>query len=110
LLTHSVGQKKSASQFHQQLIKILNFKLNLAHFLTNLFASLHTLCAKKLGTNDDENDNLYRVFRRFRQAKITDGGLFLDSSQLSMLYEPPQKMTFDLKVVKIDLKIIISLF
>jgi hypothetical protein len=41
--------------------------------------------------------------------KFADGGLILGSSQLLLLSELPIKMRLDLKVIKIDTKIIISL-
>jgi len=51
----------------------------------------------------------YRVFHGFGQAKFADGGSILGWSQLSLLSlsEQPLKTTLDLKVVKIDSKIII---
>jgi len=48
---------------------------------------------------------IYRVFHGFGQAKFPDSGLVLGSSQFSKL--PPKSM-LNLKVVKIDQKIIIS--
>jgi len=47
------------------------------------------------------------VFHGFGQAKFADGGSILGSSQSSLLSELPLKTTLNLKVVKIDLKIII---
>jgi len=49
----------------------------------------------------------YRVFHgfgqvRFGQPKFAACGLILGSSQLSQLSELPQKMTLNLKVIKID--------
>jgi len=49
------------------------------------------------------------VFHGFGQAKFACRGLVLGSSQFTLLPQLPLKMTFDLKVVKIDSKIIISL-
>jgi hypothetical protein len=49
------------------------------------------------------------VFHGFGQAKFSDGGLILGLSQLSLLSELPLKTTLNLKVVKIDSKIIIWL-
>ena len=40
-------------------------------------------------------------------VNITNYGLVLDSIQFPLLPQLPQKMTLDLKVVKIDLKVII---
>ncbi len=51
----------------------------------------------------------YRVLNGFGQAKFAAGGSILGSSQLSLLSELPLKMALDLKVVKIESKIIISL-
>jgi len=48
-------------------------------------------------------------FHRFEQVKFPDGGSVLGSSQFSIHSQMPLKMMFDLKVVKIDPKIIISL-
>jgi len=44
------------------------------------------------------------IFHRFGQAKFTDGGLVLGSSQFSILPLLPPKILLDSKVVKIDLK------
>jgi hypothetical protein len=49
------------------------------------------------------------VLNGFGQAKFADGGSILGSSQLSLLSELPLNMALDLKVVKIESKIIISL-
>jgi len=46
----------------------------------------------------------YRAFHIFGQAKFTDGGSILGSSQFKQLPLLPLKMTLDLKKVKIDLK------
>jgi len=51
----------------------------------------------------------YRAFHGFGQAKFSYGSLALGSSQFTLLTQLPQKMTLNLKVVKIDPKIIISL-
>jgi len=45
----------------------------------------------------------------FWQAKFAYGGSILGSSQFTLLPQLPQKMMLDLKVVKIDTKIIILL-
>jgi len=50
------------------------------------------------------------VFHGFGQAKFADGGLILGSSQFTLLPLLPLKTSLDIKVVKIDSKIIISLF
>jgi len=52
------------------------------------------------------NPALYRVFHRFGQAKFPDGGSVLDS----ILPQLPPKILLNSKVVKINPKIIISLF
>jgi len=49
------------------------------------------------------------VFHGFGQTKFADGGLILGLSKLSLLSELLPKMMLDLKVVKIDSKIIILL-
>jgi hypothetical protein len=49
------------------------------------------------------------VFHRFRQAKFAYEGSILGSSQFLLLPQLPQKMELASKVVKVDLKIIISL-
>ncbi len=51
----------------------------------------------------------YSVFQEFSQAKFANGGLILRSSQFLILPQLPQKMKLASKVVKIDLKIIVSL-
>jgi len=53
------------------------------------------------------NPTEYRAFHGFGQARFADGGSILGSSQLSLLFELPLKTTLNLKVVKIDSKIII---
>jgi len=52
---------------------------------------------------------LCRAFHGFWQAKFACGGSILGSSQFTLLLQLPIKMTLDLKVVKIDTKIIISI-
>jgi len=49
------------------------------------------------------------VLPGFGQAKFSYGGSILGSSQIALLPQLPLKMTLNLKVVKIDSKIIISL-
>jgi len=49
------------------------------------------------------------VFHGFKQAKFAYGGLILGLSQFSLLPQLPLKTMLDLKMVKIDSKIIISL-
>jgi len=49
------------------------------------------------------------VFHGFGQAVFADGGSILGSTQLTPLPHLPLKTTLNLKVVKIDSKIIISL-
>ena len=51
-----------------------------------------------------------RAFHRFWQAKIAYGGLVLGSSQFLILTQLPSKMRLASKLVKIDSKIIISLY
>jgi len=59
---------------------------------------------------------MYKVFLGFGQAKFSDDGLIDDgslidgSSQFTLLPNLPPKMILDLKSVKIDSKIIISLW
>ncbi len=50
----------------------------------------------------------YRAFHRFGQAKLGNGGSVLGSSQFTLLPQLPLKATLDLKVEKIDTKIIVS--
>jgi len=50
-----------------------------------------------------------RAFHKFGQAKFVHAGLILGSSQFTILPQLPLKTRVDLKMVKIDLKIIISL-
>jgi len=52
---------------------------------------------------------MYIAFHRFGQAKFAYGSLILGSSQFLLLPQLPQKMTINLKVVRNDSKIIISL-
>jgi len=47
--------------------------------------------------------------RRFAQAKFADDGSIFGSNQLSLLSKLPLKISLDLKVVKIDPKLIILL-
>jgi len=49
------------------------------------------------------------VLKGFDQAKFADGGSIFVSSQFAQLPQLPLKMALDLKKVKIDSKIIISL-
>jgi hypothetical protein len=51
----------------------------------------------------------YRAFHGFGQAKLVFGGSILGPSQFAILPQLPQKTAINLKVVKIDPKIIISL-
>jgi hypothetical protein len=44
----------------------------------------------------------YRVFHGFGQAKLSDGGLILGSSQFPILPQLPQKTMLGLKEVKMD--------
>ncbi len=55
------------------------------------------------------NNVTYRAFHGFGQAKFASGDSILGSSQLKQLLQLTLKMTLDLKVVKINSKIIISL-
>jgi len=64
---------------------------------------LSSLDANMRGTTPER----YRVFHRFGQAKFTDSGLILGSSQFTQLPQQPQNIRF--YKVKIDSKIIISL-
>ncbi len=50
-----------------------------------------------------------RAFQRFGQAKIVYGGSILGSCQFTILPQLPLKTMLDLKVVKIQLKMIINL-
>jgi len=52
----------------------------------------------------------YRAFHGFGQAKFAYGGLVLGSSQFSLLPQLPLKTMLDLKAVKIDSKLIMSLW
>jgi len=52
----------------------------------------------------------YITFHRFFQATFVYGGSILGSSQFSLLSQLLLKTTLDLKVVKIDLKLIILLY
>jgi len=51
----------------------------------------------------------YRAFHRFGQAKFPYGDSVLGSSQFTLLPKLPLKMMLDLKAIKINSKIIISL-
>jgi hypothetical protein len=53
--------------------------------------------------------NIYRAFHGLGKAKFAYGGLILGSNQFTLLPQLSLKMTLDLKVVKVDLKVIISL-
>ncbi len=52
----------------------------------------------------------YSVFHWFVQAKFPNGGSILGSSKFSLLPQLPPKILLDSKMVKLDSKIIISLF
>jgi len=52
---------------------------------------------------------IYKAFHGFGQAKFAYGGSILGSNQFTLLPQLPLKTVQVLKVVKIDLKIIISL-
>ncbi len=52
---------------------------------------------------------LYGLFVRFGQSEFADDGSILGSSQFTLLPQLPLKMMHNLKVVKIDWKIIIWL-
>jgi hypothetical protein len=47
---------------------------------------------------------LYNVFQRFRQTEFVHAGLILSSSHFLLLAKQHIKMTFTIKVVKIDSK------
>jgi hypothetical protein len=49
------------------------------------------------------------VFHQFKQAKFADGGSILSWSQFLLLLQLNQKTKLDLKMVKFDSKIIVSL-
>jgi hypothetical protein len=55
------------------------------------------------------NSDSYSVFQGFRQAKSANAASILSSRQFLILPKLPQKMKLTSKVVKVDLKIIISL-
>jgi len=52
---------------------------------------------------------IYKTFHRFGQAKFSDGGWVLGSSQFSTLTRLPPKIMIDSKEVKIDRKVLILL-
>jgi len=52
---------------------------------------------------------LYGAFQTFGQAKFAYGGSILGSSQFTLLPQLPTKTISNLKAIKIDSKIIISL-
>jgi hypothetical protein len=54
-------------------------------------------------------EKAYRLFHRFGQAKFSDGGSVLGSSQFSVLPQLPAKMMLNSKEVKINSKISNSL-
>jgi hypothetical protein len=55
-------------------------------------------------------DMPYRKFFGFVQAKFAYGSSILGSPQFTLLPQLPLKTMLDLKVVKIDSKIIISIY
>ncbi len=67
-----------------------------AHYVLLFFANFMTY-----GT--------YKAFHGFGQAKFSDGGSVLGSSQFSILPQLPPKVLLNSKVVKINPKIIMSL-
>ncbi len=58
---------------------------------------------------DIKQPKYYRAFHVFGQAKFAYGCLILGSSLFTLLPQQPLKTNLDLKMVKIDSKIIISL-
>jgi len=55
-----------------------------------------------------KQNNIHRASHQFGQAKFACGGKVLGSSRFLLLPQLPQKTKLASKVVKIDLKIIIS--
>ena len=74
-------------------------------FIFMIFIQGHTVLSK----NKEKTCYIYRVFHGLWQDKFADGGSILGSSQLSLRPKLPLKTMLDLKVVKINSKIIFSL-
>ncbi len=53
---------------------------------------------------DQKMTNTYKLFHRFRQAQVDNGGPILSSSQFLLLPQLSQKMKFATKVFKMDQK------
>jgi len=68
----------------------------------------HTVSFEALCFIFIHNGALYRAFHGFGQAKFAYGGSILALSQFTLLPWLPLRTTLNLKVVKIDSKIIIS--
>ncbi len=105
-------------------VRLFHNKLRLFHNRGSLFKTKFRLRNCFLETNSNlarlssqvedkkiSSDLLifYSVFQGFRQAKSSNVGLILSSSQFLILPQLPQKIRLASKVVKVDSKIIILL-
>jgi len=70
---------------------------------------IHFLLTLQLKACTSLKKNSYTVFHGFGQAKLAYGSSILDWSQFTLLPQLPLQTMLDLKVVKIDSKIIILL-
>ena len=76
-----------------------HFHQYFAHDVLMIVKRTFWRCLRYANLRSPINDDFYRAFHRFGQAKIAHGGLVLGSSQFSLLH---QKMMLASKVVKID--------
>jgi len=93
-----------SSNLWQTLVFLYANSLYASLFLESLSLAYHEVHLYRLYQNCTE-----RAFHGFGKAKFLDGGSVMGSSQFSMLPQLPPKIQLDLKVVKINPKIIISL-
>jgi len=83
-------------------------KMQKKSFRSNMLLNCKDHCPREISTSSFHGIT-YRAFHGFGQAKFAYGGSVLGSSQFVLLPQLPLKMMLDLKVVKIDSKIIILL-
>ncbi len=107
---HHPCHRKGRIQGKLRPWRIIRWNISQCHCLFRLF--LHRPRPVDWNSPWRQNTNFrkcYSVFHRFRQAKFTDCGSILNSSQFLLLPQLTQKTKLNLKTVKFDSKIIISL-
>jgi len=106
--------KFCASKKTTMFYKIIQISFIVPEKINIWFISYFAGTWKKSTVNCELNNALkirlcWRAFHRYGQAKCPNSGLILGSSQLSKLPQLSPKILLDLKLVKIDPKIIMSL-